>query len=320
MKKTSIEDEFFFVPGDIESKIRTVIIMGVNRSGKTTLGNLIATDSNVEHLDEPWPLFTLPILVNLKIIEPVMGKQLFLTYLKELMNDAILLRGANFRPDELSSIWLRRTPSEIFSRIAMIQNRSDVDKYINKNKPFSLLNLSESGVCNLLTITNFLPTSKIIHVVRNGVNVANQIYQKKWLSDKELINPSYAQIFRSYKYRRQTFCVPWWLKKGDEEEFIEYSEFERGLFYWCELMESAMKLLKMIKNKYIEVKYEDIISNPQKTIEDINKFLGTNPSSMTIKAIKDIEKHDRRVDSAPKISDRLFTRVSKVYRHYGYKF
>lgn len=320
MKNLPKKDNYFFMSDDVESIFRTAIVIGVNRSGKTTLGNMLATSMNVEHLDESLLLFTLPTLVRLKIIDPSIGRGLFLTYLKELMNDTVLLRRANFRPDDLSSIWLQKKPSEIFSRLITLKSRTDVNNYIKLNKPFSLLTLSESGMCNLSTIVDFLPTSKIIHVVRNGIDVAHQIYKKKWFFDEQLIKPDNAQIYRSIKRFGQITCVPWWVKPGDERIFLRYSEFERGLFYWCVLMEDVMESLKRIKNDYIQVKYEDILNNPQKIVQDVSLFLGTKTSSMTAMAIKDIEKHKKISDVTPNISKNLIIRAGKIYKFYDYKF
>lgn len=316
----SQENNYLFVSRKIESRINPVIIMGVNRSGKTILGNLIATSLNVEHLDEPWLLFSLPTLIRLKIINSDIGRDMFLTNLAELMNDTILLRRANFRPNDLSSIWLQKTPSEIFSRLIELQSRSDVNKYIKINRPTSLLTLSEAAMSNLPVLVDILPTCKIIFVVRNGLDVANQIYQKKWFHNERLTNPNTAQLYRLVRYKKQKMYIPWWVEPENDKEFIEYSEFERGLYYWCVLMERATESFKKINNKYIQVRYEDLLKDPQAIMERVGKFLSIKLSPMTAMAVKNVNKYNREPEITTKLSRKLLIRAKNIYKLYGYKF
>ena len=312
--------KYSFPSGKFNLKLRTAVVTGVTRSGKTTLGNLLATHRNVEHADEPWLPNTLPVMVQLKMVDKKTGKEMFAAHLNELANDMILLRQANFRPNDLSSIWAQKTQKEIFFRLTKLQSRSDVRDFIKKNKPLFLLTLNGEPAFNLPALLDFLPNGKIVYVVRKGLDVARQIKEKRWFSDEQLARPPHAQIFRSATRRGKVFYVPCRIAPADAKKFLGYSEYERGLFYWCVLVENAAKSLENLRKKKqcLLVKFEELLENPRKIMKQASSFLDLKPSAITETALRKIKNYRALSGQAPKLSGELLARTKALYKYLGY--
>lgn len=318
----NVKNRYSFPSGKFFLKFQTAIITGVARSGKSTLGNLLATHKNVEYYEEPWILNLLSAMVKLRMIDKEIGKDMFVSYLHELMNDMILLRQANFRPDDLGAIWKKKTAAEIFSRLTLLRSRTDVKNFVVKNKSLCLLALRESPLFNLPTVFNFLPDCKIIHVIRKGIDVAYQIQEKGWLSDEQLIRPPHARIYYPVPHKAKIFYVPSWIAPEEAEKFINYSEYERGLLYWCSLMENMAKSLDEIGEKIrniITMKFEDIIENPAQMAQKASSFLNISPSAITETALREVLNYNKNISKkSPKLTEDLFARTKKLYEYLEY--
>lgn len=312
--------KYTFPSGKFYLDFRTAIITGVARSGKTTLGKLLATSRNVEYSEEPWILNLLSAMTKLKMISGETGKDMFVSYLHELMNDMILLRQANFRPDDDSSIWTKKTEKEIMSRLVSLQTRSDVKDFVKKNRPIFLLILRESPLFNLPAIFGFLPDCKIIHVVRKGTDVARQIKEKGWLSDKQLIKPPHARIYYQTIYKNKPFYIPCWIDSKDRKKFIGYSEYERGLFYWCTLMEKWVESFKKLKNKEqcMVIKFEELAENPKEIMRKAGLFFNMKPSPMAKAALSKVKNYKNISKKAPELPKELLARTKRLYKHFKY--
>jgi len=309
---------------------QTAIVTGIGRSGKSTLGNILATNKNVEYSEEPWLLNLLSAMTELNILDKEVGKDMFTSFLHELMNDMVLLRAANFRPDDGSSIWTKKTPQEILSRLSDIKTRDDVQNFIKTKKPTLLLILRESPLFNLSAIFDFLPKTRIIHVVRSGIDVAYNLEEKGWNSDRQLAKPSLARIFYSVAHKGKTLYIPYWIDLKDAKTFIEYSEYERGLFYWCALMEKLVSFLeetksannsvfaRKISKQYKTIKFEDLLASPTKVFEEASLFCGMEPSVITDTELRKIAAYRCVCKRAPALPKELLARTQKIYSYFEY--
>jgi hypothetical protein len=286
------------------------IITGACRSGKTTLGNLLATASNVENFEEPWTSMTLPIAAGLGLIEKGVAMDLFSAGISELINDAILLRYANFRPGDLSSIYRKKSAEEIFDRLTNLKSREDVAQYIEKNNPLFLLNLPEiSPFIDFFEGSHVEP--KIIIVVRSPGAVAADLVDKNWFSDEQLKKPKNQIYYRKILHCSGEFYLPWWVKPNQDDFFLSLSELDRGAYYWCEMVgESLCSLARFNKPENVSVvHYETIVSNPEKVFEKMASWFSFHETPLTKLAVAEIESfqsHEDRVEfHEPIILDRI---------------
>jgi hypothetical protein len=265
---------------------RVAIITGVCRSGKTLVGQLLGSMRNVEHIDEPWFPMMLPVMQGKGLIDREVARTLLRSFTEELFHDMILLRNANFRPQDLSSIWVRKSAPEIFSRLVNLHSRDDVQWYVRENKSLLLYNLAEV-MLYLSFLIEVFPHCKIIHVVRNGLDVALSIADKQWFSDAQLKNPRNNLLFREYRSADgvKRYYLPWWLQEEDSESFLNMGNFGRGLCYWRSLLEQSQEQIKQLKAKkpqiYREVKYEELVRDPAHVLDALADYLDVAPSEQT---------------------------------------
>lgn len=321
MKKNIPEaSRFSFTSGVNHLTFQTAVITGTCRSGKTLLGNLLATANFVEHADEPWLPMNLPVAVGLKMVDKKLAKDMFVTYTTELFNDMVLLRHANFRSKDMSSIWKQKTPKEIFFRLKGLETRLDVKNFAAQHNPLLLYNLAEA-IPYIKFITFALPSCKIIHSVREGFQVAQDVAAKHWFSDKQLLFPINAQIYRKYKYKTKIWYLPWWVSNNDEGKFINFSELERALYYWCSLIEKSIDIIDSLvtKGRCLTVRYEDLVKNPSKTLNATLRYLSIKKTPLTEKALKKVFICKRSFDYSSDISAKLYQRACRLCQRLGYK-
>jgi len=272
-----------------------VIIIGVCRSGKTLLGRILGTLENVEFVDEPWLATIIPSFQGNKLIDPEVAKEIMKSYVEELFNDMILLRQANFRPGDQSSIWVRKDAKVILERLINVKTREDVRKYVEEKKPVLLLNLSSTTLF-ISFLAEVFPDCKIIHVVRNGLDVAIEVGKKKWYSNKQLKNPICNGILYKVYFSKSysgKYYIPWWVKKGEEEKFLKINDFAKGLYFWRRHIELDEKEIKKFKTKrpkqYMEVRFEKLLKNPGKVIHSLSGFINAKYSNQTNMVVSEVD-------------------------------
>lgn len=281
-----------------------VIITGVGRSGKTLVGNALGTCHGVDHIDEPWFPMMLPILAGHGLIPEKLAIHMLQTSIGELSNDRILMRNVNFRPADLSSIWQQKTPQEIFTRLLGLYSRDDVRRYAHCKKASLVLTLTDT-----LPFWRFfckaLPGCQVIHVLRDGLDVAHDVAQKHWLSDDELLRPMNALPYREYSCpgNSSKYYLPFWVESGEEERYLSLSEYARGLYYWRRLMELSefTDARQGYPQSPLVVKFQDVLNSPQETLSALIETLGMGKTELT-------EQHIARI--VPKTNEEAAVELS----------
>jgi hypothetical protein len=267
------------------SKFPVTVITGTCRSGKTLLGNILATCPSVEYADEPWTAMLLPMAAKTGKIERALVNGWLGAFVSELFNDLVLMRQANFRPNDLSSIWTKKTPSEILQRLIGLSSRVDVSRFAKLNNLSLVMTLSECGSF-VDVIKESILNAQFIHVVRNGFHVGFDVAEKRWLSDEQLKHPLNAQLYVQFEHQQTTFYLPWWVDIGDESYFLQLTEYERALYYWLSLIgktpsgqgETTMHV----------VRYSELVSTPRVVLDRIFKEFKLFDGPMTESEIAQI--------------------------------
>lgn len=276
----------YFLSSDLASSSQITVITGACRSGKTLLGNLMATCRNVEYADEPWTAMMLPKAVSTEKIDRDFASGLLRAFVNELFNDLVMMRNANFRTEDLSSIWTKKTPKEILSRISKLQTRSDVEDYVESNCLSLVMTLSECGPF-LGMIKQALPNCRCVQVVRNGYDVASDLVKKEWYSDSQLRTPKNAQIYRRYVEGNKILHLPFWVRVEDAATFVRYSEYERALYYWCTNLEDTASIQENLDLHSIS--YHDLVRDPRAIFEKCLTSLGFVPGELSSMSLAQIQ-------------------------------
>jgi len=303
-----IENSFFL--GIKKGAFPVVVITGVCRSGKTLLGNILATCKEAEYADEPYTCMMLPMIANSGKIDQEFVVRWMAANINELFNDLILLRAANFRPCDLSSIWSKKCPEDIFNRLTAINTRAEAAEYAKRNNSQLVVTLSES-----MPFVNFImkavPELKIIHVVRDPYRVAAEVVEKGWFSDEQIITPLNAQLYTEFRHLGTKWHLPWWVDDEEHDYFIRLSEYERGVYYWWSLMEKGLQAFEAAGCEEIMVRYEELIKRPQYVFEHIACSLGFTYGNLTNLKLQQVW-CDTEVTGAKEIDSTLSKRINSI--------
>ncbi|MCK4589159.1 MAG: sulfotransferase [Nanoarchaeota archaeon] len=271
----SLRNNHRFCP--TQNKFQIIFVVGTARSGKSLLSQILGSINNVEYIDEPWMIESVSIMQGLNMAKKQVLANMLKAYTKEMFEEMILLRRGNFKPGEKSTVWDKKEPKKIFERLINVRTRTDVKDYIEKEKSVLLINLG-----HIIPFIPFLkevfPECKIIHIIRNGFDVAKHIAKKQWFTINALKQPdnNYC-LYRTYATTNsENYQVPWWVREGEEEKFIYLNDFAKGLYYWIreyEISETEINHFKCENSSdYMEIKFEDLIESPTEIVEKVTEF------------------------------------------------
>ncbi len=243
-----------------------ILITGPSRMGKTLLSRFLSTYENVEWIEEPYSLrFLIEMCANGQIDRKTF-KKIFTANIHELFIDQILLRCANFRPNDLSNIWDQKSIQEILCRIESIKSREDVEMYKKRISPYFIIDIPDI-LPYVHLLRDFCKNLTVICVVRNPYDAAEDYVEKKWFDEAGKQN-TYNDVYRNYEDKK----VFGWLRQGDEEAFLKSSPYERGIIYWLSILD-----YDGIDDPYmgydICIKYEDITENIDSVICKLSKYI-----------------------------------------------
>lgn len=118
---------------------------------------------------------------------------------------------------------------------------------------------------NTITLPLWLelfPEAKVIHICRHGVDVAHSlcVRQVLWLDRARTPNN-----YRRAKYLIRPFG-------GIYLRSVGFQEHTEGLGLWDSYMQRAKTSIMLLKNRAIEIRYEDLLQEPEKNVRKLNDF------------------------------------------------
>lgn len=252
--------------GNEKQPYQFIFVTGACRSGKTTFSRILGSMQHTEWIEEPYELIL--FLKNIQIDRADASvkrwrEQIFGALCKELANDAILLRNGNFRPNDLSTIWNFKEGNEIFHRLVDVNTRTEVEEYVKEKGSRFVIDVPE-----VLNTAGFMKGAyhnlSVIHFIRNPYDVAEAVFQKGWYSDQSIQNPEVNDLYRIYldKGKNIEYFIPWWIEDGYEQDFVEATEYERGIMYWISQTED-----RNCEDVDFLIKYEDMVRNTQQMLQ-----------------------------------------------------
>lgn len=252
-------------------------VTGACRSGKTLFSKILASTQNTEWIEEPYELSLLlwAIQLDKSNADLEWEQKAFNAICKELINSSILLRNGNFRPEDLSTIWNYKEGKEIFWRLVNINTRNQVQDYIKENNCHFIIDIP-----GILGCSEFMKKAckglRVVHVIRNPYDVAEAVCQKHWNSNESLEHPLNNDIYRKFNCKEgdTEYYIPWWVAEGMEYDFVNATEYERGIIYWISMVENY-------RGGDIVIRYEDLVKSSQEKIKDFYE-LGLYPTGRTV--------------------------------------
>ncbi|MFT7404828.1 sulfotransferase family protein [Zhongshania sp.] len=252
-----------------------IFILGCPRSGTTFLSKCLAA---VDGLEEFVGVLAPPRIMHL------IGSCEDKPYQKELMNcirDVFwqsFWRRRYYRHERLLQLLQKNISIAQFMAAPSI----DGTKFCYK-EPFLCFAAEE--------FANYFPNARFIHIIRDGRDNADSLERTypDALSDEVLSDGFLAGNKNSEigMYRENNgVCVPWWVAKGSEAEFIELPQYGKFIWMWKEMVGRARNVKAVDKSRYFEIRYEDFVKDPMEWAGRILNFLDVPMNERVRKKLK----------------------------------
>ena len=244
-----------------------IFITGSARSGTSIVGSLIHSMVGVEYIYEPPMMVSLLSMIN--DLDSEKWKLLFETYIyEEFLINSIAGRNFNFNSNDYSYIGNHKTQAEIEFRQSKSWGKDDCEN-IAKNKTVAFKN--PDLVYATSKFKEYYPESKVVLVLRNGVDTINSILTKKWFSiENETSNLHWP--FRFFEGKK----IPHFVNPEEMDAWLKMSEIDRAAFYFIKISEEQESIPAAIK-----IKYAKLIKNPIQETKNLARNLGLKISPKT---------------------------------------
>lgn len=280
---------------------KVIILTGVGRSGTSILGKCMGSTVNSYYLYEPAIakyLFKIPTIL-FPAIRAVLFEDYFLPQVQ--------CRLVNSNKSDESHIGNYWAGIDIFNRQAKLSSRKDAIAYLKHNPGNWIIKTLETQ-CIIPKIRALFPNCIIVNAERNGNDIIGSTYRKGWYSDEHL-ESSLVDYVERFGERN----IPWYVPEPYRKAWVlEWDVITRSAFVWAFLMS--------VTDADISVKYEDLLSDPDTTIERVCNFCGLQETTLT-----QIHKETiRHVSHYPDFSREIQEPVKGFLKHtmekHGYEF
>jgi hypothetical protein len=153
------------------------------------------------------------------------------------------------------------------------------------------------------------PNAKIIHIYRNGIDVAESL-RVRWQKDLERVQKTYVRQKSRYAFipKFRTFPLS-----------VRCANLEQGFKLWEQHVERAHQQVEALGDRAIEVKYEDFLERPFYNLKRLAKFSNVQASDATLEKLVSKVRGSR--SQAYKTNQELLhfsESVDERLRRYGY--
>lgn len=216
---------------------------------------------------------------------------------------------------ELERVWCYGNKDKIGKRLEPSNLTPDIKKYIRNhfykmsrcNNGKRIIDKNVSNILRVEYVNAIFPDSPIIHIVRDGRDAAcsararwrspadfKYIFKYKAFPIKEVPYFVVRQLkFYLDKVLNRRNHVKWWGPRFEDSEelFEKYSLIELCGIQWKRCVEAVLKSSSELKlERFIQVKYEDVISDPVKEFNKIFHFLALSSNEQLDNKIKQYTK------------------------------
>lgn len=300
------------VPGRYAGRV--VMLTGVGRSGTSILGKLVGSMAPTFYLFEPAIMKLLPALSVLdrrgeRAYGSVLRAVLFEDYILQMVHG----RSLNFNSRDDSCVDNYMSREDIEYRWKILRRRGDAIDYFEQSGAKIIIKTPEFMPL-LESINVIFDGVKVINITRNGNDVVTSSVSRGWYTDDYMVE----KIVDWTIGRGESGCsAPWYLDDVMQGEFIRWNSETRAAAVWRNLTERAMATIAERRHEVMDIRYEDLVSDPSGTIDKVGCFIGAAPTRLTRKHIEAVEGFETR--RYPVVIDKIQEPERDRYRELMYK-
>ena len=259
-----------------EYKKNLVIISGITRAGKAALCPVVSSFKNYEMFFTSSIAENIIYLLTLKKIAPDYAKFILHNIFNEQIYNFMIGRNLNFRKYDYTSIinhtfykeYLKRSKNNFFS--------SSTEKKHIKKKFFPVM-FHDAMIQSDFLFKNFKGL-KIINLVRHPIDLIFSWNKKGY----------YGRIYKMKRnivpnIRDKNKYLPFYAS-FNKKNFLKAKNNYEKIILMLQNLENLTKKNKIYKKKnnfFLEIRFDDLKSQPQKIVERLTNFLNTSQTSVT---------------------------------------
>lgn len=259
-----------------EYKKNLVVISGFSRSGKAALSPVVSSFKNYEMFFTSTIAENIIYLLTLKKISPDYAKFILHNIFNEQIYNLMVGRNLNLRKHDYTSIinhafykeYLKRSKTHFFS--------NSLEKKHIKKKFFPVF-FHDAMIQSDFLLKNFKGL-KIINIVRHPIDLIFSWNKKGY----------YGKIFKlkrnavpNIRYRNKD--LPFYAILNKKNFIKTKNNYEKIVLMLrnLDVLTKKNNIYKKKNKNFLEIRFDDLKSQPQKTIKVLTNFLSTRQTSVT---------------------------------------
>ncbi len=147
---------------------------------------------------------------------------------------------------------------------------------------------------------DIFPEAKIIHIYRNGIDVAGSLMNREHRRIKSITNKvHFSKIASSQKKQIIDDGLILYLFNKIQTRYRKLNPFqkyrkmgisqcasvEKGFELWCDYMKKALEYMKTDQNELLNIRYEDFLVDPEHHLKQILSFCGLPDTEKKLKSM-----------------------------------
>jgi len=286
-RKTTINNKVIFVDGYVGG-------------GKAMLSNIVSSIESVEMWAEFPRVEQICNLHDMERISLEDSASLIRAWIDEATYNASLLRHANFRYKDQSSILRHNSKLSLLKRLLHSEGKESVTKFLNEERILSFQIHATSPYCK--PIFRALKERLIyIRISRNPLTdyVVNHVgnWTERWGNDFR--SSMLTKKISSNSSNNST--IPFFIK--NHEEYLGSNKYEKSVIVLEEWQNKGNELVDLMKEEYkakiVEVPFEKFVFEPELYIKEICDLIGVELGKETYKEMKNQRVPRKSLADAP---------------------
>lgn len=238
------------------SALRAIVLLGPTGAGKSIVASALAEVYDAILIDEahvpPVLAHTCGYLGRDDVDRAVSQG------LRVHLNNLITARGPGSRLHGLADLAQGRVRAPAMLRW-LATGRRQVSLCVVEHNMFSL--------CPDV-IANIFPEGLIVVLNREGLDAAH-VWDRTYapFSDARVRIPTTESL---YVREHREVSVPWWVKAGDEDRFVDASPYARTIWLWAEMTRRLGEFAsRQPRDRVTSIWYEDLVTEPVATLRPL---------------------------------------------------
>lgn len=258
-----------------------VFVDGLGGCGKTMFSPILSTFDRMELLTYTYEIEQICALYYLKKISKDASEAMIGNLSDLQLYNTMMSREINFRPSDLSSVWMNSNPLRYLVRLFQ-KGDADIPEKIRKKKPIltytthQLLGFSQPIFSALKERVVFF------EVVRHPLYMIIQMAM-----NYEIYKETPRSFTMSFLYNDEV--LPYYVK-GWEELYLSSNFMEKAIYYIDQLTKikdkTTQELIKSHNAKILKIPFEAFVLDPWSYIKQAEEIVGTKANSKTKKMMR----------------------------------